>query len=94
MRVRALFGLFEGDPEDVIFAGALSEIHYEMSEEVEYQKLLDGLKATAPHGTTDWREAWIEFDPPDLAPPTVAAITKPATDQLAIQHSPDDREEG
>lgn len=83
MRVRALFGLFEGDPDDVVFAGAISDVVWETSDDDEWERQITRLKDNAPVGTTDWREAWIEFDAPDLSPPKITGKVSEAAEQLS-----------
>jgi len=81
MKVRALFGLFEGNTEEPVFAGAMSEINYETLDEDEYESMIASFKGTCPEPTTDWREAWIEFDAPDLSTPPIAASVTPAKEE-------------
>lgn len=80
MRLRALFGLFEGDPDDVVFAGAVSEITWELSDDEEWDRHLARFKENAPGDTTDWREVWItvQIDPATFAVPTLpGAVSLP-----------------
>lgn len=74
-RLRALFGLYEGDPDEPILAGAVEEIVWEMTDDEDWDKVLARLKANAPEGTTDWRECWITLDIPADAfrPPELKA---------------------
>jgi hypothetical protein len=83
VRIRALFGLYEGNPDEPTFAGAVGEVTYELSDDEEWDRLLARMKENAPHGTTDWREVWIEFDEPELGPPTLDAITEAPKEQHA-----------
>lgn len=74
-RLRALFGLFEGDPEDIVFVGACSEVTWECATEEDWERLTGRWKEEAPVGTGDWRECWLDVEVP-LAP--FAAPTLPS----------------
>lgn len=78
-KLRALSGLYEGDPDEPIFAGAVEEVVWECSDDEDWEKVLDRLKANAPAGTTDWREGWVYLDVPVEAfrPPEIKGRATP-----------------